>query len=80
MSLIRHQEVNVKDVYLNVHHFLKQAPDGKGTVITLSTGTLGDIYPDFASYIPSKLAQTKFMEFLREGKSKWYSKTILYHC
>jgi hypothetical protein len=45
-----------------------------------TTGTLGDIYPDFASYIPSKLAQTKFMEFLREGKSKWYSKTILYHC
>jgi NADP-dependent 3-hydroxy acid dehydrogenase YdfG len=67
-SLTEHQEVNVKGVYLNVHHFLKQAPDGNGTVITLSTGTLGDIYPDFGSYIPSKLAQTKFMEFLHEGK------------
>jgi hypothetical protein len=53
-SLTEHQEVNVKGVYLNV--------------ITLSTGTLGDIYPNFGSYIPSKLAQTKFMEFLHEGK------------
>jgi NAD(P)-dependent dehydrogenase (short-subunit alcohol dehydrogenase family) len=58
------QEVNVKGVYLNVHHFLAQAPGGKGTVISVSTGTLGDMYPDFSSYIPSKLAQTKFMEFL----------------
>lgn len=58
------QEVNVKAVHLNVHHFLAQAPDGKGTVISVSTGTLGDMYPDFSSYIPSKLAQTKFMEFL----------------
>ncbi|CAN9089703.1 hypothetical protein AA0114_g6495 [Alternaria tenuissima] len=57
-------EVNVKAVHLNVHHFLAQAPDGKGTVISVSTGTLGDMYPDFSSYIPSKLAQTKFMEFL----------------
>lgn len=58
------QEVNVKAPYSNVHHFLKQSPRPSGTVITLSTGTLGDIYPDFSSYIPSKLATTKFMEFL----------------
>jgi hypothetical protein len=51
-------------VYLNVHHFLAQAPDGQGTVISLSTGTLGDMYPNFSSYIPSKLAQNEFMEFL----------------
>ncbi|KAF2727641.1 NAD(P)-binding protein [Polyplosphaeria fusca] len=57
-------EVNVKGVYLNTHFFLKQAPDGRGTIISVSTGTLGDIYPNFGSYIPSKLAQTKFMEFL----------------
>ncbi|KAF1838655.1 NAD(P)-binding protein [Decorospora gaudefroyi] len=57
-------EVNVKGVYLNVHHFLAQAPDGKGTVISVSTGTLADLYPNFSSYTPSKLAQTKFMEFL----------------
>jgi hypothetical protein len=64
-SLLRHQEVSAKGIYLNV---LKQAPDDQGTVITLSTGTLGNIYPDFASYIPSKLAQTKFVEFLQEGR------------
>ncbi|PSN64877.1 NAD(P)-binding protein [Corynespora cassiicola Philippines] len=57
-------EVNVKGVYLNVHFFLKQAPSGEGTVISVSSGTMGDVYPNFASYIPSKLAQTKFMEFL----------------
>jgi hypothetical protein len=41
-------------VYLNIHHFLAQAPDGQGTVISVSTGTLGDMYPNFSS----------FMEFL----------------
>lgn len=68
MILTKLKEVNVKGVYLNVDQFLKQAPDGKGTVITVSTGTMGDIYPNFASYIPSKLAQTKFMEFLHAGE------------
>ncbi|KAJ4336213.1 hypothetical protein N0V95_008664, partial [Ascochyta clinopodiicola] len=57
-------EVNIKAPHLNIHHFLAQSPSPSGTVITLSTGTLGDIYPNFSSYIPSKLAATKVMEFL----------------
>ncbi|KAF2125657.1 NAD(P)-binding protein [Dothidotthia symphoricarpi CBS 119687] len=57
-------EVNIKGVYLNIHHFLAQAHGGPGTVITLSTSILGETFPKFASYIPSKLAQTKVMEFL----------------
>lgn len=67
------QEVNVKAVYMNVHHFLKQAPDGKGTVLTVTTNVLGEHLPGFSSYIPSKLAQVKFMEFLHVGRSSvWY--------
>ncbi|KNG49051.1 4-coumarate-CoA ligase [Stemphylium lycopersici] len=62
-------EVNVKSVHLNVHHFLAQAPKGKGTVISMSTETLDDIYPDFSFYIPSKLAQTKFMDSFHAEQS-----------
>lgn len=47
-----------------MHFFLQQAPDSKETIISVSTRTLGGIHPNFASYIPSKLAQTKLMEFL----------------
>ncbi|KAL7774755.1 hypothetical protein CFE70_005669 [Pyrenophora teres f. teres 0-1] len=63
-------EVNVKGVYLNVHHFLAQAPEPHGTIITISTGSLCDTYPNFSSYTPSKLAQTRFMEFLHAEQSQ----------
>ena len=55
----------MKGVYLNVHFFLKQSQEG--TIISVTTGTLGSVFPNFASYIPSKLAQTKVMEFLHGG-------------
>ncbi|KAJ8111003.1 hypothetical protein OPT61_g6295 [Boeremia exigua] len=58
-------EVNVKGLYLNVHQFLNQSSQpSSGTIITLSTGTLGTLIPKFSSYIPSKLATTKVMEFV----------------
>ncbi|KAA8622995.1 Short-chain alcohol dehydrogenase [Pyrenophora tritici-repentis] len=63
-SLTQAMEVNVKGVYLNVHHFLAQFPEPHGTITTTSTGSISDTYPNFSSYTPSKLAQTRFMEFL----------------
>ncbi|KZM21604.1 oxidoreductase [Ascochyta rabiei] len=63
-------EVNVKAPHLNIHHFLAQSTQPQGTVITLSTGTLGGLYPDFSSYVPSKLASTKVMEFLHAEQAQ----------
>ncbi|KAI6080765.1 hypothetical protein F4821DRAFT_48814 [Hypoxylon rubiginosum] len=56
-------EVNVKGPYLMSHFFLKQA-EGKGTIISISTGTIGSVFPNMSSYSSSKLAQAKFMEIL----------------
>lgn len=58
----------MKGVYLNVHHFLKQVPNGKGTVLTITTNVLGECIAGLSSYTSSKLAQVKFMEFLHAGK------------
>ncbi|KAF2194086.1 NAD(P)-binding protein [Zopfia rhizophila CBS 207.26] len=57
-------EVNVKGPYLMCHYFLKQAINGHGTIITVSSGAAGSLFPNMSSYISSKLAQTKLMEFL----------------
>lgn len=56
-------EVNVKGPYLMIHSFLGQA-EGKGSVITVSSGAAGSQFPNMSSYISSKLAQTKLMEFV----------------
>ncbi|KAI1394295.1 NAD(P)-binding protein [Hypoxylon trugodes] len=56
-------EVNVKGPYLMSHYFLKQA-NGKGTIITVSSGSAGSTFPNMSSYASSKLAQTKVMEFI----------------
>ncbi|KAJ8124648.1 hypothetical protein O1611_g8993 [Lasiodiplodia mahajangana] len=56
-------EVNVKGTYLMCLYFLKQS-GGKGTIITISSGAAGGLVPNMSSYIPSKLAQMKFMEFI----------------
>ncbi|KAI1452829.1 NAD(P)-binding protein [Annulohypoxylon moriforme] len=56
-------EVNVKGPYMLCHYFLKQA-DGTGTFIFVGTGCVRSIFPNMSSYITSKLAQTKLMEFV----------------
>ncbi|KAI0811399.1 NAD(P)-binding protein [Xylaria sp. FL0064] len=56
-------EVNVKGTYLMCHYFLKQSSGG-GTIITISSGSAGSLFPNMSSYISSKLAQIKFMEFI----------------
>ncbi|KAI8935831.1 hypothetical protein NX059_007348 [Plenodomus lindquistii] len=73
----RDYEVNVKAVYLNVHHFLKQSPNVKGTIITVTTNVLSEINPGFSSYTPSKLAQAKFMEFLHAEQPDVRSFTMI---
>ncbi|KAI0903951.1 NAD(P)-binding protein [Ustulina deusta] len=56
-------EVNVKGSYLMCHYFLGQA-GGEGTIITVGSGAAGSTFPNMSSYISSKLAQIKFMEFI----------------
>lgn len=50
------------------HHFLRQA-GGNGTLITVSSGSAGSTFPNMSSYISSKLAQMKFMDFVHVGES-----------
>lgn len=76
------QEVNVKGIYLMIHHYLNQersdataAPSG--TVITLSTGAAGMSVPNMSSYISSKLAQTRIMEILHAEQPDVRSFTLL---
>ncbi|KAI2466454.1 NAD(P)-binding protein [Annulohypoxylon bovei var. microspora] len=56
-------EVNVKGPYMMCHYFLKQA-EGTGSIIFVGTGAVGSTYLNVSSYISSKLAQTKLMEFV----------------
>ncbi len=49
------------------HYFLGQA-GGEGTIITVGSGAAGSTFPNMSSYISSKLAQIKFMEFIHVGK------------
>jgi NAD(P)-dependent dehydrogenase (short-subunit alcohol dehydrogenase family) len=60
----KHYETNVKGPMFMTHHFLNQPGFTGGTVILITTGILGETYPSFASYIPSKLAAAKYMEYL----------------
>lgn len=64
LDIWKHFETNVKGPQLMIHHFLAQPNFTGGTVIGISTGILGETYPNFASYIPSKLAAAKYMEYL----------------
>ncbi len=48
------------------HYFLKQA-GGVGTIITVSSGAAGSTFANMSSYISSKLAQVKLMEFIHAG-------------
>jgi len=52
------------------HHFLKQS-GGEGTIITISSGSAGSLFPNMSSYISSKLAQMKLMEFIHIGKNRF---------
>ncbi|KAF3044741.1 hypothetical protein E8E12_010108 [Didymella heteroderae] len=64
LDIWKHYETNIKGPMLMIHHFLNQSNFTGGTVIGISTGILGETYPNFASYIPSKLAAAKYMEYL----------------
>ncbi|XXG95758.1 hypothetical protein Hte_002029 [Hypoxylon texense] len=56
-------QVNVLGSYLMTHHFLAQA-DGAGTVISMTTGAIGTVFPGMAGYTASKLALVRIMENL----------------
>ncbi|KAI0144611.1 NAD(P)-binding protein [Xylariaceae sp. FL1272] len=56
-------QVNVLGTYHITHHFLNQA-DGVGTVISMTTGAIGAVFPGMASYTASKLALARIMENL----------------
>ncbi|KAJ4339098.1 hypothetical protein N0V87_003533 [Didymella glomerata] len=64
LDIWKHYETNIKGPMLMIHHFLNQPGFTGGTVIGVTTGILGETYPNFASYIPSKLAAAKYMEYL----------------
>lgn len=64
LDIWKHYETNVKGPMLMIHHFLNQPGFTDGTVIGVTTGILGETYPSFASYVPSKLAAAKYMEYL----------------
>ncbi|TVY44024.1 Short chain dehydrogenase, partial [Lachnellula subtilissima] len=56
-------KVNVLGLYLLTHHFLAQA-DGVGTVVSLTTGAIAQVFPGMAGYTASKLALVRIMENL----------------
>ncbi|KAI1456431.1 NAD(P)-binding protein [Annulohypoxylon moriforme] len=56
-------QVNVLGSYLMTHHFLAQA-DGAGTVVSMTTGAIGNVFPSMAGYTASKLAFVRIMENL----------------
>ncbi|KAK8132107.1 hypothetical protein PG999_000280 [Apiospora kogelbergensis] len=56
-------QVNVLGSYLVTHHFLAQA-DGAGTVVSMTTGAIGNVFPGMAGYTASKLAFVRIMENL----------------
>jgi NAD(P)-dependent dehydrogenase (short-subunit alcohol dehydrogenase family) len=56
-------QVNVLGSYLVTHHFLAQT-DGVGTVVSLTTGAIGQVFPGMAGYTASKLAFVRIMENL----------------
>jgi len=61
-------QVNVLGSYLMTHHFLAQA-NGVGTVISMTTGAIGSVFPGMAGYTASKLAFTRLMENLHAEQS-----------
>ncbi|KAI0179545.1 NAD(P)-binding protein [Hypoxylon sp. FL1284] len=69
-------EVNVKGPYLMCHYFIKQAK-GSGTIITVGSGTVGSTFPNMSSYSASKIAATKFMEFVHIENPSIRSFTLL---
>ncbi|KAF2624378.1 hypothetical protein BU25DRAFT_442057 [Macroventuria anomochaeta] len=69
-NLWRDFEVNVKGAQLNIHHFLARLPSSStGTVLDISTGILGETYPNFASISPANSLWlcTERAEWLRGG-------------
>ncbi|KAJ4256868.1 hypothetical protein NW762_008964 [Fusarium torreyae] len=56
-------QVNVLGTYLVTHHFLAQA-DGAGTIVSFTTGAIGDVFPGMGGYTASKLALVRIMENL----------------
>lgn len=56
-------QVNVLGSYLMTHHFLAQA-DGVGTVVSITSGAIGAVFPGMAGYTASKLAFARIMENL----------------
>ncbi|KAI1370081.1 NAD(P)-binding protein [Hypoxylon crocopeplum] len=61
-------QVNVLGSYLMTHHFLVQA-DGAGTVISMTTGAIGTVFPGMGGYTASKLALVRIMENLHAEQS-----------
>ncbi|KAI5917920.1 hypothetical protein F4810DRAFT_629428 [Camillea tinctor] len=56
-------EVNVKGVYTMCYYFLKQAQEND-TIITVGSGAAESLFPNMSSYVSSKLAQIKLMEYI----------------
>ncbi|KAI0102208.1 NAD(P)-binding protein [Nemania sp. FL0031] len=56
-------QVNVLGTYLMTHYFLAQA-DGVGTVVSMTTGAIANVFPGMAGYTASKLALVRIMENL----------------
>jgi len=56
-------QVNVLGSYLMTQHFLAQA-NGIGTVVSMMSGAIGDVFPGMGGYTASKLALARIMENL----------------
>ncbi|OTA81833.1 hypothetical protein M434DRAFT_85137 [Hypoxylon sp. CO27-5] len=56
-------QVNVLGTYLVTLHFLAQA-DGAGTVVSMTTAAIANVFPGWAGYTASKLALVRIMENL----------------
>ncbi|CAI6340692.1 unnamed protein product [Periconia digitata] len=56
-------QVNTLGSYLMTHYFLAQA-EGAGTVVSLITGAIGNVFPGMGGYTASKLAFVRIVENL----------------
>ncbi|KAI1819400.1 hypothetical protein F4861DRAFT_139459 [Xylaria intraflava] len=63
MKFFNDFQVNVLGSYLMTHHFLAQA-GGDGTVVSMTTGAIGGVFPGMGGYTASKLALVRVMENL----------------
>lgn len=60
-------ESNVKGPYLLSHHMMATYGDQQGTVIIMTSNAIALVVPGMSSYVCSKLAMTRMLDFLQAG-------------